>query len=107
MRKWQLRCNITQTAMQSFLSIAPELGINDLPKDWRTVMKYSIQGSDAGLSEVWKTTEVCGHCFLISFLETDLQNLPRCDDCGISRITSSATTAALLLRVSEIDPASY
>ena len=84
-----MRCNITQTAMQSFLSIAPELGINDLPKDWRTVMKYSIQGSDAGLSEVWKTTEVCGHCFLISFLETDLQNLPRCDDCGISRITCS------------------
>ena len=90
LRKWQLECNITLSAMQSFLKISQSLGLRDLPLDWRTVIRRTDEAVSTSLSQhVWTITEVCGHCFMISFDESDLKAATKCPNCNVSRITCS------------------
>ena len=90
LRKWQLECNITLSAMQSFLKIAVNLGLRDLPGDWRTVIRRTDNDIPSNMAQrVWKVVEVCGSCFLISFDENDLKSAPKCPTCNVSRITCS------------------
>ena len=85
LRAWQIRNKITSKAMQDLLKIAPSMGLNDLPLDWRSVIRLEkrLQQSTVEVSEV---VEVCSNCFLHRFSPEVISTTQTCSFCSYARL---------------------
>ena len=84
LRAWQIRNKITSKAMQDFLTIAPSVGLNDLPEDWRRVIRLETRLKLS--SEVSEIVEVCSNCFLHRFPPEVIAITPKCSFCSYTRL---------------------
>ena len=70
--------------MQDFLKIAPELGFNNLPPDWRSVIRLDKRLHHS--TKVSEVVEVCSSCFLHRFPPDVISNATKCSYCSYSRL---------------------
>jgi len=85
LRSWQIRNKITSKAMQDLLKIAPSVGLNDIPLDWRSVIRLEKRVQHA-IVEVSEVVEVCSNCFLHRFSPEVISTAQKCSFCGYARL---------------------
>ena len=70
--------------MQDFIKIAPSLGLNELPQDWRSVIRLEKRMHQS--CHVSEIVEVCSSCFLHRFPTDVISSATKCSYCSYSRL---------------------
>ena len=84
LRAWQIRNKVSSKAMQDFLKIAPSIGLNGFPPDWRSVIRLDRRLHHS--TKVSEVVEVCSSCFLHRFPPDEIAHARKCSHCSYSRL---------------------